>query len=148
MHLTPCGVGVESQLIINHYSRRSPCVVKWIAVVQEEMDVAILSVWHWKRCTIFLGRPGKSWWRHQRETFSALLALCAGNSPVTGEFPAQRPVTRSFDIFFDLWLNKRLSKQSWGWLFETPSHPLWRYCNVTRHIVHRGRAKWRNKLAD
>ena len=44
------------------------------------------------------------------ETFSALLAICAGNSPVTGEFPAQRPVTRSFDIFFDLRLNKRLSK--------------------------------------
>ena len=43
------------------------------------------------------------------EAFSALLALCAGNSPVTGEFPAQRPVTRSFDVFFDLWLNKRLS---------------------------------------
>ena len=40
------------------------------------------------------------WWRHQMETFSALLALCAGNSPVTGEFPAQRPVTRSFDVFF------------------------------------------------
>ena len=44
------------------------------------------------------------------ETFSALLALCAGNSPVAGEFPAQRPVTRSFDVFFDLRLNKRLSK--------------------------------------
>ena len=44
------------------------------------------------------------------ETFSALLALCAGNSPVTGEFPAQRPVTRSFDIFCDLRLNKRLGK--------------------------------------
>ena len=42
------------------------------------------------------------WWRHQMETFSALLALCAMNSPVTGEFPAQRPVTRSFDVFFDL----------------------------------------------
>ena len=28
-----------------------------------------------------------SWWRHQMETFSALLALCAGNSPVPGEFP-------------------------------------------------------------
>ena len=42
------------------------------------------------------------WWRHQMITFSALLALCAGNSPVTGEFPAQRPVTRSFDVFFDL----------------------------------------------
>ena len=55
------------------------------------------------------------WWRHQMETFSALLAICAGNSPASGEFPAQRPVTRSFDIFCDLRLNKRLSKQSWGW---------------------------------
>ena len=43
------------------------------------------------------------------ETFSALLAICGGNSPIPGEFPAQRPVTRSFDIFFDLRLNKRLS---------------------------------------
>ena len=51
------------------------------------------------------------------ETFSTLLALCAGNSPVSGEFPAQRPVTRSFDIFFDLRLNKRLSKQWQGWWF-------------------------------
>ena len=33
------------------------------------------------------------------ETFSALLALCEGNSPVTGEFPSQRPVTLSFDAF-------------------------------------------------
>ena len=55
--------------------------------------------------------------------------LCAGNSPVTGEFPSQRPVTRSFDVFFDLRLNKRLSKQSWGWWFETPSRSLWRHCN-------------------
>ena len=46
------------------------------------------------------------------EIFSALVAFCAGNSPVTGEFPAQRPVTRSFDVFCDLRLNKRLSKQS------------------------------------
>ena len=64
------------------------------------------------------------------ETFSALLAFCAGNSPVSGEFPAQRPVTRSFDVYFDLRLNKRLSKQSWGWWFETPSCSLWRHCNV------------------
>ena len=63
------------------------------------------------------------------ETFSALLAICAGNSPVTGEFPAQRPGTRSFDVFFDLCLNKRLSKQSWGWWFETPSSSLWRHNN-------------------
>ena len=53
------------------------------------------------------------------ETFSVLLVLCAGNSLVTGEFPAQRPVPQSFDILFDLRLNKRLSKQSWGWWFET-----------------------------
>ena len=53
-----------------------------------------------------------AWWRHQMETFSALLAICVGNSPVPGEFPAQRPVTRSFDVFFDLhringWVNNR-----------------------------------------
>ena len=46
------------------------------------------------------------------DTFSALLALNAGTSSVTGEFPSQRPVTQSFDVFFDLSPNKRLSKQS------------------------------------
>ena len=70
-----------------------------------------------------------SWWRHQMETFPALLAICAGNSPVPGEFPTQKPVKRSFDVFFDLRLNKRLSKQSWGWWFETLSRPLWRHRN-------------------
>ena len=124
---------------------------------------------------------GGTWWRHQMETFSALLAICAGNSPVPvnsphkgqwrrvlmfslictwinvwknnretgdfrrhsthydvivmnspvpGEFPTQRPVTRSFDVFFDLHLNKEMSKQSWGWWFETLSRPLWCHCNV------------------
>ena len=48
-------------------------------------------------------------------TFYALLAICAGNSSVAGEFPAQRPVMRSFDVLFDLRLNKRLNKQSLGW---------------------------------
>ena len=50
-----------------------------------------------------------TWWRHQMETFSALLATCAGNSPVTGEFPSQGPETRSFAVFFDLhgWVNQR-----------------------------------------
>ena len=52
------------------------------------------------------------WWRHQMETFSALLAICAGNSPVTGEFPAQRPVPLSFDVslicaWMDGWVNTR-----------------------------------------
>ena len=83
---------------------------------------------------------GSSWWRHQMETFSALLAICAGNSPVTSEFHAQRPVTRSFDVFFDLRLNKRFSKHLWGSWYETPSCPLRRHCNVNgwcrrRHFI-------------
>ena len=78
----------------------------------------------------------KPWWRHQMETFSALLAICAGNSPVPGEFPAQRPVTRSFDVFFDLRLNQWLSKQSWSWWFETLPRPLWRHCKAQENRVH------------
>ena len=64
------------------------------------------------------------------ETFSPLPAICAGNSPVPGEFPVQWPVARSFDVLFDLRPNKRLSTQWWGWWFETPSCPLWRHCNA------------------
>ena len=71
-----------------------------------------------------------SWWRHQKETFAALLVLCAGNSHVPGEFPTQRPVTPSFEVFFDLRLNKWLSKQSIRRCFETPSRSLWRHCNM------------------
>ena len=54
--------------------------------------------------------------------------LC-GEFTGPGEFPTQRPVTWSFDVFFDLRLNTRLSKQPWGWWFETPSWSLWRQCN-------------------
>ena len=72
-----------------------------------------------------------SWWRHQMEASSALLTLCVGNSPVTDEFPAQRPVTQSFDDSFDLRPNKQLSKQSWGWWFLRRHRALlWRHCNV------------------
>ena len=93
--------------------------------------------WHkfrqnWSNCSYF----SNSWWRHQMETFYALLAICAGNSPVPGEFPTKRPVTRSFDVFFDLRLNKWLSKQSWGWWFGTLSCPLWRHCNVLMDSFH------------
>ena len=80
-------------------------------------------------CWILVSYFAMSWWHHQMETFSALLAICAGNSPASSEFPTQRPVTRSFDVFFDLCLNKRLRKQSWGWWFEMLSCPLWRHCN-------------------
>ena len=73
--------------------------------------------------------------RHQMETFSTLLAHCASNSPVTGDFPTQRQVTRSSDVFFDLRPNKRLSKQWRGWWFETPSRPLRRHCNGNWWLV-------------
>ena len=102
------------------------CVVK----------VAFLSHWSARRKT---GCNPLPWWRHQMETFSELLALCAGNSPVTGEFPTQRPMTRGFDAFLNLRLNKRLSKQSLGWWFETPSGSLWRQCNVRNRC-------WRSSL--
>ena len=64
-------------------------------------------------------------WKHFRVTGP----LC-GEFTGPGEFPTQRPVTRSFDVFFDLRLNKPLSKQSWGWWFETLSRSLWRHRNV------------------
>ena len=70
-----------------------------------------------------------TWWRHQMETYSALLSICARNSPVPGEFPTQRPVTRSFDVFSDLRLNIRVGKRSRGWWFETLSRSLWRHRN-------------------
>ena len=61
------------------------------------------------------------------KTFSALLYFCEGS---TCGSPSQRPVTRSFHIFFDVHLNTRLSRQSRFWWFETPWHPLWCHCNA------------------
>ena len=93
-----------------------------------DVDIVICHVL--RRASYSVSIP--TWWRRQMETFSALLALCAGNSPVTGEFLAQRPVTRSFDVFFDLRLNKRLNKQSWGWWYDRPLRSLWRHFNALK----------------
>ena len=98
-----------------------PVSSTWVATVHISREPKNTRIWRCQCHTSTFTR-GFSWWRHQMETFSALLAICARNSPVSGEFPAKRPVTRSFDI--DLRLNKRLSKQSWGWWFETLSCPL------------------------
>ena len=99
-------------LKLNHVSERGP----WT-----DSLINLLRILRW---------PLDPWRRHQMETFSALLALCAGNSPVTGEYPTQRPVTRCFDVFFDLRLNQQLSKHRRRWWFETPSCSLWCHCNV------------------
>ena len=68
--------------------------------------------------------------------FCVTCPLC-GEFTGHGEFPSQRPVTRIFDVFFDLRLNNPLSKQPWGWWFETPSRSLWRHCNVylQQHVM-------------
>ena len=83
-------------------------------------------------------------WRHQMEAFSALLALGAGNSPVTGEFPSQRPVTRSFGVFLWSGPEQTLSKQNrlkrrW---FETPSCSLWRHCNDLSKMLFKSQNHW------
>ena len=91
--------------------------------------------------------PSTSRWRHQMETFSALLTLCEENPPVTGGFPSQRPATRSFDVFFDLRLNKRLSKESWRRWFETPPCSLWRHSNDTWWLLRTPLSNgWKGKL--
>ena len=87
--------------------------------------IEILEDFWFPKCSMYQHLIFSTWWHHQMETFSVLLALCVWNSPVTGEFPSQRPVTWSFDVFFDLRLKKRLSKQSWGWWFEMPWCSLW-----------------------
>ena len=71
-----------------------------------------------------------SWWRHLMGTSSALLDFCGS---IHYELSYQRPVTRGFDVIFDLRLNKRLSKQSRRRWFETPSQPLLghRYVNIS-----------------
>ena len=91
-------------------------------------------LWH-DTDTIFKCIFLRAWWCHPMEIFSALLAICEGNSPVIGEFPTQRTVTRSFDVLFDLRLNKQLSKQWWGWWFEMPSCSSWRHCNGNKASV-------------
>ena len=102
-----------------------------------------IEIW-WEICLPTRSQFCTSWWRHQIETFSALLAIYTGNSPVPGEFPIQRPVTRSFDVLFDLHLNKRLSKQWLGWWFETQSHPLWRH----RNDVRTTQLSWHQQYCD
>ena len=66
--------------------------------------------------------------------FRVTCPLC-GEFTGPGEFPAQRPATRSFDVFFDLLMNKRLSKQPLDLWFERPPWSLWRHCNVLSHLT-------------
>ena len=122
---------------IVHYTTDINCCCFCPIASYNHWIISILMIHPYEFCFAFLGFlmvafTHISWWRHEMKLFSTLLTLCAGNSPVTGEFPSQRPVTRSFEVFFDLRLNKWLSKQSRGWCFETPSRPSWRHCNDSK----------------
>ena len=81
-------------------------------------------------CVILISRNGVNMMTSSNRNIFRVTGPLCGEFTSRGEFPTQRPVTRSFDVFFDLRLNKRLSKQPWGWWFETPSWSLWRHCNV------------------
>ena len=137
-------------MITIQYHSKSGCIIQdqmAVTPIKREQDYAVSIGVHpyvcldtWASSSVHnVQKTALSWWRHQMETFFALLSIYAGNSPITGEFPAQRPVTRSFDVFFDMRLDERLSKQSRGWWFETPSCSSWRKSNVwslfkCRHI--------------
>ena len=90
---------------------------------------------------------GSQWYNNKRLSSGRRYMMTSSNGTIfrvtgplcgdfTGEFPTQRPVTRSFDVFFDLRVNKRLSKHSWGWWFETPESSLWRHCNDTKCVSY------------
>ena len=96
----------------------------WFTVNQGIMTLLHKHAW----INNYIPQSHLTWWLHHMETFSIILALCEGNPPVISGFPSQRPVT-CFDVFFDLCLNKRLSKQSIHQWFETPSCSLWCHCN-------------------
>ena len=106
------------------------CVANMLRSVQFHIIYQNLHSECYNRCAYYYTTLKYPWWRHQMEAVSALVAFSAGNSPVTGEFPTQRPVTRSFGALFGLSLNQQLSKQRRRWWFETPSHSLWHHCNV------------------
>ena len=84
--------------------------------------------------TIWRRQPVNNWkqlWRHQMKTFPRYWPFVRDIHRSSVNCPHKGQVTRSFDVLFDLRLNKQLSKLWWGWWFETPTHPLWR-----RWIAH------------
>ena len=95
---------------------QSPSVCSWyLSVIPRTVLVVICKIW-------------STWWRHQNKKISALLVICAGNSPVTGQWRGA--------LMFSLicaWINGWV-KHWWDWWIETPSRPLWRHCNVWSSI--------------
>ena len=141
-NLQSCSNGLRTYLLLIRYQNwRLRC---WSLRMDSNyiphfiMDVITYLCWDYSRSILEKWAPGPhsihddviKW-----KNVSASLAHCAGNSPVTGEFALQRPVTRVFDVFFDLYPNKRLSKRSIRWWLEKPSRSSWRHCNVEYWIA-------------
>ena len=119
------GLYIETGPRSKIYVETADALVPTIARSSASMVLTMMDNW-----VCFYGPVNvMTWWCHQMEIFSMLLALCAGNSLVTGEFPTQRPVTRSFDVSFHLHPNKCLCKQLKHQWFETPSSSLLHHCN-------------------
>ena len=151
MFIKSNGCGYNQRLIWNPITISATCPQSFPCVSHAHVYKAFpLSTgqWHKRFFTAVQNSYLCDWtsWGHddviKMETFSAILAFCAGNSPVTGEFPTQRPMTRSSNVFFDLRLNKQLSKQRRRRWIETPSRSLWRHCNVTRTWTRQHSGSW------
>ena len=113
----------ENQLSYNHTVTSSHSCSSQDEILEiQRRYVNQHSRWHenWFYCVLM----SKTWWHHQMETFSTLLAFCAGISPVNSPHKGQWRGALMFSL-------KRLSKQWWGWWFEMPSHSLWCHCNDT-----------------
>ena len=83
------------------FSQGQIIVIRLLAEMEGHAEIPLPTT----TAPVWLAMSGRTvkqvtWWRHQMEAFSALLALSAGNSPATVEFPSQRPVMRSYGVFF------------------------------------------------
>ena len=103
------------------------------AITENEVSIPSVNAEDAQMCCAVHTGPQR--WRKHIMMTSSNGTIFRVTGPLCGEFtgpcefPAQRPVTQSFDVFFDLRLNIRLSKHTWGWWFETPPWSLWRQCH-------------------
>ena len=111
-------MGVTNVIFLAHLFRGAFTTVIW--------NIYIYTYIYIYNHMSFSGNDDVIKWKHFPRNWPFVRGI--HRSPLN--FPAQKPVTRSFDVFFYLRLNKRLSKQSWGWWFETLSRPLWHHCDV------------------
>ena len=107
------------------YRHSSPCVIRLICLIDLPVEACVHVILGGFQSLVQFGASTYCFLGNSIEVIWIPHTLHIVRLSVTGEFPSQRPVTQ----IFDLSLNQRLSKQSWGWWFEMPSRSLWRHCN-------------------